>query len=184
MDVFAHTLWTNAAARKMNALAIQKKSPARVHVGWAAFWGVFPDLFAFSIPFALVMYQLVFKGLDWSNIADHHGLAGGFDISSTLYQYSHSLVIWGMVFILVWIWNKRPRYELLGWAFHILIDIPSHSIGFYPTPFLFPLSDYRYPYGISWSNQWYMIVNYTALMLIWGNIVWKHWRSNGIKRKK
>lgn len=183
MDVLAHTLWTNAAARKANALAQQKKSPIHVHVGWASFWGVFPDLFAFSVPFALVLYQLAFKGAVWSAIRDHHGLVGNFDIASYLYQYSHSLIVWAVVFIVLWAVYKRPRYELLGWALHILIDIPSHSIGFYPTPFLFPLSEYRYPYGVSWSNQWYMIVNYTALMYVWGTIAYTH-HTNGAKKKK
>lgn len=167
MDVLAHTLWTNAGARAGNKLSQKKGGKFHVSVGWAAFFGVFPDLFAFTIPFVLAFYKVIFTGQSFSGLRDHHGLAGGFDIASYLYQYSHSLVVWAFVFCVVWYFSKRPRYELLGWALHILIDIPSHSINFYPTPFLFPLSDYRFPYGVSWSNQWYMIINYTALAFVW-----------------
>ena len=179
MDILAHTLWTNAGARAGNRLAEKKKGKFHVNVGWTAFWGVFPDFFAFTIPIILILYRVIFQGLSLGSLADHHGLAGGFDIASYLYQFSHSLVIWALVFVLVWVLSKRPRWELLGWALHILIDIPSHAIGFYPTPFLFPLSEHRFPYGVSWSNTWYMLINYSALLLVWGRIWYRK-----IKMKK
>ncbi len=181
MDIFAHTLWTNAAARGANKLAEKKNKNFHLNVAWAAFWGVFPDLFAFSIPFAVRIISLLTGSTALSNFLQRppvaeeglHNSFTGFDLAHNLYQYSHSLVIWAVVFLIVWAFYKRPRYELLGWALHILIDIPSHALAFYPTPFLFPISDYRFPYGISWSNQWYMIINYSALVLVWGGIMWK-----------
>lgn len=175
MDVLAHTLWTNAGARAVNARAITRGKKGLVHVGWAAFWGVFPDFFAFTLPFVIALYSALFRGLSLSAMRGPAAVAGGgFDIASFLYQYSHSVVIWAGVFAIVWFFSKRPRYELLGWLLHILIDIPSHAIGFYPTPFLFPLSEYRFPYGISWSNRWYMIINYSALLYVWGKIMWRN----------
>jgi len=177
MDVFAHTLWTNAGARAVNKLAKKKQKKFRVSVGWAAFWGVFPDFFAFTIPFILAFYNAIVRGLSFSAMRDHHGVAGAFDIASFLYQYSHSLVVWAFVFVVMWFFAKRPRWELLGWALHILIDIPSHSIDFYPTPFLFPLSDYRFPYGVSWGNMWYMLINYTALAFVWIRIALRKGRK-------
>lgn len=167
MDVFAHTLWTNAVARKANNIAQKKRSKFRVHVGWAAFWGVFPDFFAFTVPFLIVIYKVIFSGLSFSYVREHHGLVSGFDIAGYLYQFSHSVVIWALVFVLIWILSKRPRYELLGWLLHILIDIPSHAPSFYPTPFLFPVSTYVFPYGVSWGNKWYMIINYGLLLVVW-----------------
>jgi hypothetical protein len=56
--------------------------------------------------------------------------------------------------------------EMLGWALHILIDIPTHSLRFFATPFLWPLSDYRFN-GISWGNRWFMLANYTALAIVY-----------------
>jgi hypothetical protein len=171
MDILAHTLWTNAAARGANAAA--KKN--RVHVGWAAFWGVFPDFFAFTIPFVISLWGLL------SGTATEfpsHRNTEGFNIAGYLYQYSHSMVVWAVVFIVVWVVRKRPVFELFGWLLHILIDIPSHSINFYPTPFLFPVSDYRFPYGVSWANPIYMIVNYTLLAAVWIGIFLRSRRKN------
>lgn len=171
MDILAHTLWANAGARGLNKIQEKKGKPKIIHAGWTGFWGVFPDLFAFTIPFILVIFRVITGELSLSSFGDHHGPVAGFDLASYLYQYSHSLVIWVAVFAIVWIISKRPRYELLGWALHILIDIPSHAIGFYPTPFLFPISEYRFPYGVAWSNMWYMIINYSGLILVWTGIM-------------
>ncbi len=186
MDIFAHTLWANALARGANKIAEKKDLESNVgnkfHIslGWTTFFGVAPDLFAFSIPFLLRFYNILVSGNPISSfflrprVEDGAMIDAGFNLAYNLYQYSHSLIIFSVVFILVWIFCKRPRYELLGWALHILIDIPSHVLAFYPTPFLFPFSDYRFPYGIQWSNQWYMIINYGTLLLIWGSILWKN----------
>ncbi|OGI65493.1 hypothetical protein A3A95_03195 [Candidatus Nomurabacteria bacterium RIFCSPLOWO2_01_FULL_39_18] len=189
MDILAHTLWAGAGARAANALAEKKnlsgldpsgqeEKKLHMHVGWTAFFGVFPDLFAFTIPFVFRFYLIIFGKSPASSffMRTEGGMGGaedGLRVAHTLYQYSHSLVIWAVVFTLVWIIFKRPRYELLGWMLHILIDIPSHILTFYPTPFLFPISDYKFPYGIQWSNQWFMIINYAALLLIWGRIFWR-----------
>jgi len=181
MDILAHTLWTNAAAREANAVAAAKGKKFHISAGWAAFWGIFPDLFAFSIPFTFRFYNLILGNETSSfffssrSAVDIEGMTAsrGFSLAHTLYQYSHSLVIWAVVFIIIWMIFKRPRYELLGWALHILIDIPSHTLSFFPTPFLFPISDYNFPYGLQWSNYWFMIINYGALLLVWGRILLK-----------
>ncbi|MBI5139393.1 hypothetical protein HZA26_02170 [Candidatus Nomurabacteria bacterium] len=184
MDIFAHTLWANAMAREANDLALKKNQSTQVdkkfqmHVGWTAFFGVFPDFFAFTIPFLLRFYFIIVGGNSLSTFFERpriegEGFQNGFDLAHNLYQYSHSLVIWGFVFIVVWAIYKRPRYELLGWALHILIDIPSHVLAFFPTPFLFPISDYKFPYGIQWSNQWFAIINYSLLLLVFGRFLWR-----------
>lgn len=170
MDILAHTLWTNASARGVNRLREKKGKPKALHVGWTAFWGVAPDFFAFTAPFLIALFKIVTGQASPSSFGDHHVGVAGFDLAAYLYQYSHSLVVFAAVFLVVWVISRRPRWELLGWALHILIDIPSHSIEFYPTPFLFPISDYRFPYGISWANTWYMIINYSALVVVWTKI--------------
>lgn len=170
MDIFAHTLWANAGARGANAIAERKGSKFKISVGWTAFFGVAPDFFAFTIPFIIGIYKMIFEG---GSFGRHHFTIGGFDTAAYLYQFSHSLVVFTFVFFVVWFFSKRPRWELLGWALHILIDIPSHALSFYPTPFLFPISEYRFPYGVSWANITYMIINYSLLALVWGFIFLK-----------
>jgi fumarate reductase subunit D len=172
MDIFAHTLWANAGARGANAILEKKdKNKLKISPAWTGFFGVAPDFFAFTIPFLILFYNIILGKVSFSKFDGHHMQIVGFDLAAYLYQFSHSLVIFFLVFILVWVLYKRPRYELLGWALHILIDIPSHSAEFYPTPFLFPISDYKFLYGISWGNTYYMLINYTALLLVWGFIL-------------
>jgi hypothetical protein len=180
MDILAHTLWANAGARGVNGLRAKTGKAKIIHPGWTGFWGVFPDLFAFTIPFVVMIWRVIIGQAPLSQWHDHHAVLGGFDLAAYLYQWSHSLVIWAAVFIIVWIISKRPRWELLGWALHILIDIPSHVIDFYPTPFLFPISEYRFPYGLQWSNMWYMIINYAALAGVWIWIIVKKRKSKTV----
>jgi hypothetical protein len=40
---------------------------------------------------------------------------------------------------------------LAAWGLHILIDIPTHSLALFPTPFLWPVSDFKVN-GIGWDN--------------------------------
>lgn len=184
MDILAHTLWANAGARGAKAIAKSKGNKEfKISPAWTGFFGVAPDFFAFTIPFLIGIYNLLFNPAFEGGFGGHHIEVNGFDLAAYLYQFSHSLVIFILVFILVWVIYKRPRYELLGWALHILIDIPSHSAGFYPTPFLFPISDYKFLYGVSWANSWYMIINYTALASIWSMIIIKKLRQKKKSKK-
>lgn len=171
MDILAHTLWANYGARVGNKAIENKnkkkaKPTPKINVAWASFFGVFPDFFAFTIPFILALYSIVTGASSFASFGSHHAPVAGFNLASFLYQYSHSLVIWAVVFVIVWFLYKRPRLELLGWLLHILIDIPSHTPSFYPTPFLFPISEYRFPYGVQWSNKYYMIINYSLLLIV------------------
>ncbi len=184
MDILAHTLWTTAAARKANAVALKKGKPFKLNLIWTAFWGIFPDLFAFSIPFVIAFWNIITGAKTLQFFSTRNQVVAGLNLSHNLYQYSHSLIIFVVIFLIVWAIKKRPPWVLLGWVFHILIDIPSHSIAFFPTPFLFPISSYRFPYGIAWSNMWFMILNYSALLIVWGSIfIKKHFKSKDISPK-
>ena len=178
MDILAHTLWTTVVARKGNIEGDKKGKKFKVNLYWTAFFGIFPDLFAFTIPFVISFYRIITGQEIFSSFTTRHQVADGFNLAHTLYQYSHSLVIWLLVFFIVWLIFKRPMWELLGWMFHILIDIPSHSVLFFPTLFLFPISSYVFPYGVAWSNIWFIITNYTALLLVWGGFLFKKHRKN------
>lgn len=177
MDILAHTLWTTAVARKGNIEGEKKGGKFKINMFWVAFFGIFPDLFAFTLPFFISFYKVIIGQQNFGSFETRHQVADGFTLSHTLYQYSHSLVIFIVVFFIVWLVFRRPRWELLGWALHILIDIPSHSFEFFPTPFLFPISDYRFPYGVAWRTPWFMIVNYGALLVVWGGILYKKYRK-------
>jgi len=157
MDIFAHALWSSAAAK-----LFRDHSHYPLRLGWAAFWGVFPDLFSFSIP-AIVRIWWRVTGTTHSLLPDAQS-APHFQWVWPLYHCSHSFLVFAVVFGLVWVILRRPLFEMLAWALHILIDIPTHS-GIFAVHFLWPLSTYGFN-GIRWENRWFLALNYTALLTL------------------
>jgi membrane-bound metal-dependent hydrolase YbcI (DUF457 family) len=89
-----------------------------------------------------------------------------------LYNFTHSLVIFALVFLLVWFFLKKPYWLLCAWALHILIDIPSHSLAFFPTPFLWPVSNFKID-GIGWGDPIIFFPNVALLVVLYA-IFWYH----------
>lgn len=172
MDLFSHALWTAAvytlACRRL------KKGP-KPSVRKAALWGVFPDFFAFTLPVVFILISLAFGWIALSDLGrpGSHGPEGVpedalplFNIVGTLYSFGHSLAIFLLIFAVVYKALGRPVWELGGWGLHVVIDIFTHSYQFYPTPFLWPLSDFRFN-GISWGTPWFLALNYSLLLLVY-----------------
>jgi hypothetical protein len=155
MDIISHALWTVAAAT-----SFCRRTAQPIKLRWAAFWGIFPDVFSFAIP-AVVRIWWYATGVTPSLLPDAK-TAGRFQFVWQLYHGSHSLIIFSAVFGIVWIAAKRPIVEMLGWALHILIDIPTHQ-GIFAIRFLWPLSSYGFS-GLRWENRWFTAVNYVALL--------------------
>jgi len=84
----------------------------------------------------------------------------------TIYNFTHSIFIFAAVFVIVWIILKKPMLEMLAWGLHILMDIPSHSHIFFPTPFLYPFFSYMFD-GISWASQPFFTINWIVLILLY-----------------
>ena len=157
MDILAHGLWSAAAAKTVNP---RLEKPLRLR--WFVLWGVFPDLFAFSPRVVAMIWLRFVMGTPPSRLPVGPGPDDGQPFLLRpwdLYQLSHSLVVFAAVFALVWLVRRRPCGVMLAWLLHILMDIPTHSMRFYATPFLWPLSSYRFD-GISWAQPWFMILNY------------------------
>ena len=157
MDILAHALWTNITFFKK--YKTEKKSR-----WWAVFFGIFPDLVSFSPVF---LFYLLFK---LTEIAWIGGLRDWFwhNYSAQSYNYSHSLVTFGLVFLVALVIRRgRAYWPLLGWALHIMLDIFTHP-SFYQTPFLFPLSNFKNHYAISWADPRFMLVNYGSMAIVYG----------------
>ena len=170
MDIISHGLWAAAAAKTANKT---KKIQKPLNLWRAGLWGMFPDLFAFTVPFIWLIGGLLLKEVSLSDLpkADETEPAPTdrlpiFRLASMLYSVSHSFIIFFPVFILVWLIWRRPAWEMGGWFLHILFDIPTHSYKFYPTPFLWPISNWKFHHGISWATPWFMILNYSALAVV------------------
>ncbi len=174
MDVFSHGLWAGVVAKATNksfALAGKIKKPLKV---WQmAIWGIFPDVFAFAIPFMWLFWNLVFGGMSFSDFPRPENMEPAardtlpiLQIISWLYNISHSLIIFAVVFGLIWFLLRQTPWEMSGWLLHILIDIPTHSYRFYPTPFLWPFSEWKFN-GFSWATPWFLILNYSLIILVY-----------------
>lgn len=164
MDIFAHGLWTAAGARIVN-----RKVTKPLNVYWSLFWGIFPDIFAFSIPFTALIYQKITHTF-YSELITRQGPEGNFPFSQlahSLYNWSHSIVIFFIVFAVVSLLFRRPVFEMFGWLLHIFIDIPTHSAQFYPTPLFWPLSSWKFTHGFSWGVWWFQLINYTCILIVY-----------------
>ena len=164
MEIVAHSLWAAAAA-----ITAKRSTKVRVHVGWTVWWAAFPDVLAFG--------PMVAAGL-WLRLAGDpsaggHGLPR-VHIGLPLYPAGHSLIVFLLVFGITTILARRIVFEMLGWLMHILIDIPTHSLDYYATRFLWPVSDYRID-GIAWWTPWFWAATYGALGVAWFVIWRKGW---------
>ena len=83
----------------------------------------------------------------------------------TLYGISHSLIFAGVVILLIYFLLRKVPVYIFAWPIAILMDIPTHSREFLPTPFLWPVSDWYFP-GFSWGSRWFMIANWSLIILI------------------
>ncbi len=148
MDIFAHGLWT---------AVVYQKVPLRQRL-WAVFFGVAPDLASFGVFFVQRLFQGLFtigkpELLSIPTYVYH------------LYNYTHSLVVWVAVVVVVYFARGKRMPWLLGaWGLHIGIDIFTHSTAFFPTPFLWPLSSFHVN-SFSWAEPWFMALNYSALTI-------------------
>lgn len=155
MDILSHGLWGGAAFGRRNKTSF-----------WKAFlFGIMPDFLAF-VPFLAGSWVGLFTYPHWAS-----GSTPSPDAFPSFvylgYSLTHSLIIFALVFLLVWIIRRKPLYEMFAWPLHIIFDIPLHSNDFFPTPFLWPLSDFHID-GISWAHPFVFLPNVILLILIYG----------------
>ncbi len=168
MEIVAHSLWTAAAA-----IAAKRSAGVRLHTGCAVWWGAFPDVLAFG-PSGAAGLWLRLAGSDTGSGSDR--LLPHVHLGLPLYPAGHSLIVFLFVFGLASILARRVAFEMLGWLLHILIDIPTHSLRYYATRFLWPVSDFRVD-GIAWWTPWFWVATYAALLGVYALLWKKGWLS-------
>lgn len=148
MDILSHGLWGSAAFY-----------PQKRKIYWLAFlFGVLPDL----VSFAPNMLFMLFSGRRF-RAGEPPELADFSQMTFTLYDVTHSLIIFTLVFLLVYfLRGRKPFWPMAAWGVHIIMDIPTHSYRFFPTPFLWPISGFKID-GFSWGQPWFLILNYSVL---------------------
>ena len=158
MDIFAHAFWTYALFHK------------KKYKWTATLFGVLPDILSFGFYFL----YLVFTGFTFVR---NEGAIPGYVF--TLYNVTHSFFIFLITVLVIYFILKKFPWLMLGWGLHILIDFPTHTREFFPTPILWPISDFNIN-GIAWSNKWFMIINYSALVIVYS---WIFYKMNKNKKK-
>jgi len=183
MDVFSHGLWAGAGAKAVN---LKKKKPLRLWLAMA--WGFFPDVFAFALSFIYLNYFRITSGgtpfaIRPGEIEPPIGQQPFIlRLTHYLYDASHSSLVFLVIFGLVAWYFRKPVWELGGWFLHILMDIPTHSFAFFPTPFLWPPSDFMVN-GTRWGTRAFMLTNYSLLAFAYG-LIWLIGRAKKRKEKK
>ncbi len=180
MDIFAHALWTGAAFQVAN-----KKRRKKLAVWWGMFWGIAPDLFAFTIPFVWTMWNLSLGRITFEEIPqprhneppslNHYWVN---DLARLLYNIGHSIIVFAIIFGIIWYLYRRPRFELFGWLLHVLIDLPSHTYEFYPSPLFWPVFGWEFRWGIPWEDPTFMFINYLCLFFVFLGLSRRRKRKN------
>jgi hypothetical protein len=182
MDIISHGLWGVLGAKAANVKLREKQRPQRrFDPLLAGFWGVFPDLVAF-MPITILFGGGIVSGhLDLESMprpregSDVLGASSIFGITRAIYSVSHSAVMLGAILCAVWAFRrfvlKRKHrafiWEMAApWALHIFMDFPTHSYRYYPTPILWPISEWRFD-GIPWSTPWILGLNYALLAALY-----------------
>jgi hypothetical protein len=88
------------------------------------------------------------------------------------YDISHSLIVAGAVILLIFLVLRRVPVYIFAWPIAIAMDVPTHTRNFLPTPFLWPVSEWRFP-GISWTTWQFMAINYALIAVSLTIIVYR-----------
>ncbi len=154
MDILSHGLWGGVAFGREN----------KRNFWWAFLFGIAPDFLSFGIFTGMRVLGLT-SGIDWSNGPPPDSAIPQY--VHTLYNITHSLVIFAVVFLLVWLLWKKPFLPMFAWPLHILVDIPTHSTQFFPTPFLWPFFNDVRVNGIPWSHPIIFIPDVVLLLALY-----------------
>ena len=153
MDIISHGLWGGIATGRKSRKSF-----------WLSFLiGIAPDMLSFGVYFVVVFLGLT-PAPAFRMEPPQDDFIPGF--VHTLYSITHSLVIFALVFLIVWLIFRKPIYEMLAWGLHILMDIFTHSYAFFPTSFLWPISDYQVN-GIPWSHAIILFPDIVLLVVLY-----------------
>jgi hypothetical protein len=169
MEIVAHGLWAAAAA-----ITARRATPIHLRLGWTVWWACFPDVLAFGPSIGAGLWLRLAAGPNAGPANGH--LLPHVHIGLPLYATGHSLVIFLLVFGVASILALRIVFEMLGWLLHILIDIPTHSLAYHATRFLWPVSAFRID-GIAWWTPWFWAATYVGLLVVYV-LMWRRgWLS-------
>jgi hypothetical protein len=155
-------------------VGLRRKPEERIRLGWAVFFGVFPDLVTFTIPACLRIWWRL-TGASQSLLPTPDG--PHFEWVWGLYNCAHSLLVFGVFFVGLWLVTRRPVLETLGWMLHILLDSFTHR-GMFAIQLLWPASSIHLD-GIPWETGWFLAATYGTL----ATVCYLLWRGRRVRQK-
>jgi hypothetical protein len=174
VDIFAHGLWVGvgiAASSRHKPISTKTSVttlalavlPDLAHGLPLVIWGLFGDGSAAK----LWAYALALPGKEPAmppivTLIAHH-----------LHCTFHSAIVASIITVILWAVINQFWLPLLGWWSHIAIDVFTHSAEFYAAPVFYPITELSFD-GIAWNTPWFIVVNYSALIL---SIGWLWWRK-------
>lgn len=166
MDIFSHGLY--------GGVAFGHRSKRDYII--AFLFGIGPDFLSFGLFFILMFLGL--ESFSNGNYFDPPQANAIPHFVYALYNITHSLVIYGIFFALLWFSGKKRFAKLtLGWPLHILVDIPTHVTTFFPTPFLWPISNFSVS-GIPWGRPIIFIPNVIVLVSLYSYWYFKNKKNS------
>jgi len=153
VDIISHGLWGSIAFGRKNRRSF-----------WKAFlFGIAPDALSFG-PFFVLMVLGFLPRPDFS--VEPPPMDAIPQYVHIAYNVTHSILVFVLLFGLLWLLFRRPVWESFAWPLHILVDIPTHSSAFFPTPFLWPLSSFMVD-GKNWGSPEIFIPNVILLIILY-----------------
>jgi hypothetical protein len=105
-------------------------------------------------------------------------------VFDTLYQYTHSLFLFAIVFAVIYYFSKPIAIISLAWPLHSVLDIFTHPASYYPTPYLFPFYSPFMP-AIDYRSFWFKVFNFSliVIVLIYLNYKYQPRKKKSVKKK-
>jgi membrane-bound metal-dependent hydrolase YbcI (DUF457 family) len=131
------------------------------------FFGVFPDVVSFTIPAGLRIWWRL-TGASETLMPTANG--AHFEWVWDVYNCTHSLLVFAVSFLVIWLVVRRPILSTLGWLLHILLDSVTHR-GMFAIQFLWPVSSVHLD-GIPWETGWFLALTYGVLITV-SFVLWR-----------
>lgn len=173
MNTFHHGYWTFFATRKQK------------FTGWFLFGSILPDI-VYYVMFAYIsIQQNVFQMV--GNHAQIYQLVHVMfehPVVLLLRQAGHSLFIWAVVSIVVFVWKGRKLTKvsalLYGWLGHVVVDLLTHVED--AVPVFYPISSYTFRSRVSyWDQEHYgdifSWINTGLILISLLYLLYKKWRK-------
>lgn len=147
MDVIAHGFWGGISfgRRSRNLFLL------------AFLFGVLPDVIPFAYIFLTRFIPDGFRFVPVEEIPSY---------VYSLYNFTHSLIV-ALLFLLICLLVWRGRgWIVAAWPLHVIFDIFTHDLEFFPTPYLWPFATPLVA-GVSWLNLEVLLANWILLLVLY-----------------